>query len=228
MVLLESWRAALFFLNTRMQYYDGKVGRFIIGLWWGDKEYKVQSMSRTVQNMPRWPPCEKLPVPRTRCVRLGAITHQVPLVPLSASAFYDPLHCHTAAVSTASLYSDWFRQEFDGREWMGRNWEAAGMRWEAGLIWNGTLVYHSYYSWDDGHNFLCCGPHLTASSHMPTIVYYIIENKTIRMNRHCFHFITDCYKLFLFKSADGRNMFFYSHCANKGVISTFMSYPARE
>lgn len=51
----------------------------------------------------------------------GAITHQIPSLPLSAPVVYDPLLCHTAAVSAASLSSDWLRQEREDEE--DRDWE---------------------------------------------------------------------------------------------------------
>ncbi len=113
------------------------------------------------------PPVRSSPFPGPGVYVWGAITHQVPWLPLSAFCVLWPLLCHTAAVSAASLCSDWIRQESERRRWRGRDGEAAGMRWEAGLIWDGTRFYRGHYTWLDGH-FPCCGPYLTVPAHHTT------------------------------------------------------------
>lgn len=73
------------FLNRLMQYYDGKVWGVIIGLWWGDKEYTEckagPGLWKTLHNTP---PVRSSQFPGPGVYVSGAITHQVPWLPLSA------------------------------------------------------------------------------------------------------------------------------------------------
>lgn len=77
-----------FFFNRLLQYYDGKVREVIIGLCWGDKEYTEcragPSLWKTIHNNP---PVRSSQFPGPSVYVWGAITHQVPLLPLSAFCF---------------------------------------------------------------------------------------------------------------------------------------------
>lgn len=114
-----------------------------------------------VENTPHWtPPVRSSRFPGPSVCVWGAITHRVPRLPLSAFCTFMILStCHTAAVSAASLWSDWTGREFEGRGWKGSDGEAAGMRWEAGLIWDGTRFFKCCViiialQMIDGHGFL--------------------------------------------------------------------------
>lgn len=98
-------------LNRLVLYYDGEVWGVIIGLRWGDKEHaKCRAGPGPQKTLHTDPPCEKLPVPRTRCVRLGGNNSPGPLTSsFGLLRFMTPLLCHTAAVSAASLCPDWIR-----------------------------------------------------------------------------------------------------------------------
>lgn len=112
------------------------------------------------------PPCEKFPVPRTWCVRLGGNNSPGPLTSSFGLLRFMTLSSAVQLLSP-QLCLALIGLEFEGRGWGGRDREAAGMRWEADLIRDTAHFYHSHYRWVDGYNFPC-GPHVPASSHRTT------------------------------------------------------------
>lgn len=124
--------------------YDEKVRGAIIGLWWGDKEYTdCRAGPGLWKTLHTDPPCEKFSVPRTRCVRLGGNNSPGPLTSsFGLLQFYDPLLCHTAAVSAASLCCDWTRRELEGRGWRGKR---RGSSWDEVGSWSDMGMGHVFY-----------------------------------------------------------------------------------
>lgn len=115
------------------------------------------------------PPCEKCPVPRTRCVRFGSNNSSRPL-----TSSFDLQHFMTlsSAVQLLSLQlpfaligSDRSERDEDEGEERG---EAAGMRWDAGLIWDGISFYHGY-SYCGPRHFCSVQPYFLYTRNMHTV-----------------------------------------------------------
>lgn len=118
----------------------------ITDLQWGDKEYtqretRVQACGKHSITPPLWE------VPSSQdlmCTFRGAITHQLPSLPLSAFCvlWHSPLSYSCCLRSFPALRLDG-SGEREGRGWRGGHKEAAQMRWEAALTLDG-LCHHLY------------------------------------------------------------------------------------
>lgn len=106
------------FLNRLIQYHDGNEweGHHWSVMRWYRIYTAGQCRSRPVENAPLHSPCEKFPVPRTWCVRLEGNNSTSPLTSSFCLVCFMTL-CRTAAMSAASLCSDWIRWECEGKRW---------------------------------------------------------------------------------------------------------------
>lgn len=154
-----------FFLNRLVQHYEGKVWGVIVGLWWGDKEHtECRAGPGLWKTLHTDPPCEKFPVPRARCVRLGGNNSPAPLTSSFGLLRFMTLSSaiqllHAPQLPFALIGSDGRLREEDEGEETGKQ-----LGWGGKLVRYGmehlSLFYHGHYRWLDGHNFPC-GPHLT-------------------------------------------------------------------
>lgn len=118
----------------------------IVDLQWGGKEYtqratRVQACGKHSITPPLW---EVSSSQDLMCTFRGAITHQLPSLPLLAFCvlWHSPLSYSCCLRSFPVLRLDG-SGECEARGWRGAHDEAAQMRWEAALTLDG-LCHHLY------------------------------------------------------------------------------------